>query len=54
MSYSEEIVALGTDDDVARTFEGVEVDKKIDASGCCILPGKILCLRFFNNEYSLI
>lgn len=41
-SSSEEIVAIGTDDDVVRKFEGKEVNKKIDASGCCILPGKIL------------
>ncbi len=38
--YSEDIVAIGTDDDIAEKFEGMEVDKKIDASGCCILPGK--------------
>jgi len=39
--YSEDIVAIGTDDDIARAFEGKEVEKKIDASGCCILPGEI-------------
>ncbi len=39
--YSEDIVAIGTDDDIARAFEGKEVNKKIDASGCCILPGEI-------------
>ncbi len=38
--YSEDIVAIGTDDDIARAFEGIQVNKKIDASGCCILPGK--------------
>ena len=36
---SEDIVAIGTDDDIAREFEGIEVDQKIDATGCCILPG---------------
>ncbi|CAF3683428.1 unnamed protein product [Adineta steineri] len=39
MIENENIIAIGTDDDIARTFEGVEVDEKIDASGCCILPG---------------
>jgi predicted amidohydrolase YtcJ len=38
--YSEDIVAIGSDDDIARDFEGIEVDKKIDATGCCILPGE--------------
>jgi hypothetical protein len=38
--FSEDIVAIGTDDDIAREFAGIDVDKKIDASGCCILPGK--------------
>jgi dihydroorotase-like cyclic amidohydrolase len=41
--HSENIVAIGTDDDIAREFKGVKVDKTIDASGCCILPGKIEC-----------
>lgn len=36
---SDEIVAIGTDDQIAREFEGIYVDKMIDASGCCILPG---------------
>ncbi|CAF3677040.1 unnamed protein product [Rotaria socialis] len=39
MIENENIIAIGTDDDIARQFEGIEVDKKIDASGCCILPG---------------
>ncbi|UJR20713.1 hypothetical protein I4U23_023835 [Adineta vaga] len=39
MIENEDIIAIGTDDDIAREFEGVEVDQKIDASGCCILPG---------------
>ncbi len=38
--YSGDIAAIGTDDDIVRVFEGKEVDKKINASGCCILPGK--------------
>jgi imidazolonepropionase len=45
---SENIVAIGTDDDIAREFKGVKVDKTIDASGCCILPGKIE----FNTKYN--
>ncbi len=34
-------MGIGTDDEIARAFEGMEVDQKIDASGCCILPGKL-------------
>ncbi|CAF0814620.1 unnamed protein product [Rotaria sordida] len=39
MIENENIVAIGTDDAIARDFEGMEIDNKIDASGCCILPG---------------
>jgi hypothetical protein len=46
--YSEDIVAIGTDDDIAQAFEGMTVDKKIDASGCCILPGRIEFEIFYN------
>ncbi len=46
--HSENIVAIGTDEDIAREFNGVKVDKTIDASGCCILPGII----GFHTEYT--
>jgi hypothetical protein len=52
--YSEDIVAIGTDDDIARAFEGKKVDKRIDASGCCILPGKGECFELiYSNDWDI-
>lgn len=55
--FSENIVGIGTDDVIAKEFQGVEIDKKIDASGCCILPGKncfrIHLIRTLINIFNL-
>ena len=38
--FSDRIVAIGNDDEIAKQYQGVAIDRSLDASGCCILPGE--------------
>lgn len=37
--FSENIVAIGDDDEIAQKYDETNIDERIDATGCCILPG---------------